>query len=88
MTRLPDLRGEIRAARCRSCGASIFWCKTAAGKSMPVDAEPAPEGNIAVGADGSATVLGPLERLAEPGRLLYVSHFATCPQAASHRKAR
>lgn len=26
-----------RASSCRSCDAAIFWIKTAAGKSMPVD---------------------------------------------------
>lgn len=30
------LQGRTRA--CRSCGASIIWLKTRAGKKMPVDA--------------------------------------------------
>lgn len=31
--------------KCRSCGAEIYWAKTEAGKLMPVDAEPAEDGN-------------------------------------------
>ncbi len=44
-----------REARCKSCGASIFWIVTTFGRRMPVDG------------DG-------------------LSHFATCPDAAKHRR--
>ena len=29
-------------ARCKGCGAEIFWIKTISGKSMPVDEKPVP----------------------------------------------
>jgi thiamine kinase-like enzyme len=29
----------MKLSKCSSCGASIVWLKTAAGKNMPVDAE-------------------------------------------------
>lgn len=74
-------------AKCRSCGASIIWAETAAGKRMPVDVEPSPAGNVALeprpGLDPLATVNEPLFASS-----LRKSHFATCPNAASHRKAK
>ena len=70
-------------AKCRSCGASIVWVVTdPGGMRMPVDAKAE-----------KRFVLDPLaERLgATPSARLeetYVSHFATCPNAAQHRKPR
>lgn len=72
-------------ARCRSCGARLVWATTAAGEPMPLDAEPVPGiGNVRL-ADGRAEVLGPLEAAAS-SEVLYTAHFATCPDAAMHRK--
>lgn len=85
---------------CRSCHAEIWWAVTAGGKRMPVDSEPTPDGNvIVVGTDpGSTTEAVPQVRvLAGPavstGTLFdevdqprYTSHFATCPNADTHRK--
>lgn len=40
---------------CRHCGARIRWVVTAKrGKPMPLDAEPSPEGNVVLRADGAA----------------------------------
>lgn len=44
-------------AKCRSCGADIWWVETSGGKNMPIDR------------DGN-------------------SHFATCPDADRHRRAK
>ena len=79
-----------RAATCRSCHAPIAWAVTANGKSMPVDAEPAEDGNVVL-EDGvvlRATVLGPLEVPAahEAGQALHRAHHSTCPDAASWRR--
>ena len=63
---------------CRSCGAAIVWAKTTTGKSMPLDAEPVPDGNIVLH-EGVAYVTGTGDRK---------SHFATCPNAARHRRGR
>lgn len=78
---------------CRSCGARITWLKTAAGKSIPVDEDPAPDGNIVVD-EGIARVLG-REEMAQVKRTAnelyfeprYRSHFATCPQAREWRRS-
>jgi hypothetical protein len=62
---------------CRSCGAAILWVKTRNGKSMPLDAEPCPDGTLVPADDGRATsYTGPR----------YKSHFATCPNAMQLRK--
>jgi hypothetical protein len=70
----------------RSCGAPIFWCRTAGGRMMPVDAEATPLGSLTIetGADGSesAVTIGP-EYTGER----YVSHFATCPDRRKWRKS-
>lgn len=65
---------------------------TATGRRMPVDAEPAPlRGNVWVvghAADGTPKV----EVRSGPSLLTgtssgpYLSHFATCPNAADHRR--
>lgn len=77
---------------CRTCNASILWARTERGKRIPLDAEPYegdddrglfvlrepddPEGPLAIAAWG-------LDGL-EPH---YRSHFATCPDAARHRRS-
>lgn len=71
---------------CKTCGAKIVWVETEAGKSIPLDAEKVLGGNVEVEGGlvgGIARVVKP-----EPDVLRYVSHFATCPHARAHRKAR
>jgi hypothetical protein len=51
---------------------------------MPLDAEPADDGTILVDADRGYGIVVPVASL--PGRPLYRSHFATCPQAGEWRK--
>jgi hypothetical protein len=73
-------------SKCRSCGQPIMWCKTAAtGTLMPLDARPVENGNVII-KDGLAHVLkGELfEEMADGPR--FISHFATCPDHAKHRK--
>lgn len=67
---------------CQSCARKILWVKTLKGKTMPVDAEPAENGNLDI-SSGKAVVIKPGEYL--PGIPLYTSHFATCPHSAQHR---
>jgi hypothetical protein len=80
---------------CRSCGADVVWVTTEAGKRMPVDASPHPDGNVLllppdtrdVSSTPRASVLGPLEvELATAA--LHRSHFATCPHADAWRRSR
>lgn len=86
------------SATCSSCEAAIIWAVTAAGALSPFDAEPTPEGTWLLtksrsSGDVRATFAGrpgsdkPERREAEAaGRNFYRSHFATCPNAASHRR--
>lgn len=82
------------ASKCRSCGAAITWARTSAGRSMPIDAEPCADGNIVLSepVDPDAPVIAMIltaEQVRQPslGEPRYVSHFATCPNAARHRRA-
>jgi hypothetical protein len=81
---------------CKSCGAPIIWACTCKGKAMPVDAEPNPEGNVMltrrIGMEPLATVKGKGKAADLCARLgggiasVHTSHFATCPNAAAHRR--
>lgn len=78
---------------CQSCGAPIRWITSEARRRpMPIDRDPTPDGNVLIireGATDVARVLGPLEvmskRMSDPDVDLYLSHFATCPDAEEHR---
>lgn len=77
-------------SKCKSCDAEIIWVKTEKGKSMPIDAEPSVEGQflkVRVDENGTKHVqyLGEREA-ADCTRPLYLSHFATCPDAGIHRQ--
>ncbi|MFV2091352.1 MAG: hypothetical protein ACC642_11890 [Pseudomonadales bacterium] len=60
------------STECKSCGAIIIWLKTKQGNRMPVD-----YASFNTGDSG----------IFDPGKG-HVSHFATCPNAAKHRKPR
>lgn len=75
---------------CNSCEREILWALTARGKKMPLDAEPVDDwtdlrGKFVV-RDGVA--LPAVSAAPLPEEPVYVSHFATCPHAASHRRNR
>lgn len=68
-------------SHCRSCDAPIRFVKTLAGKSIPLDAEPSPSGNVTLEEVDGHTVA--LVHHAGADAILgerYTSHFATCPQ--------
>lgn len=71
----------MNAATCRVCPAAILWAVTVNGKAIPVDLEPADDGNVRLterpGQAPLAEVLGPLERELEDGPLHW-PHHATC----------
>jgi len=75
-------------AQCDSCQADIIWTVTASsGARMPVDYEPTPKGNIALRPGPGAPIATVLSVAKQFGRKeLRTSHFATCPDAARHRK--
>lgn len=79
---------------CGSCGAEVVWAVTTTGKRMPVDAAPVDGGNVLLspasspGQAPTATVVG---KQVQPSLFgddapRYVSHFATCPNSAQHRR--
>lgn len=74
----------------QGCRQPIAFRFTRTGAQLPIDPLPSPKGNVAlVGAEGNeiAETLSP-DRIGEAyDGFLYVSHFATCPQAAAFRKA-
>lgn len=73
------------SAKCNSCGAAILWARTATGAAMPIDAQKDLAGNVSLKwiDDGQ-----PIATVGAPGSGHYVSHFATCVNAKSHRKQR
>jgi hypothetical protein len=77
-------------ARCRSCGERILWAETVKGRRIPIDVQPAHDGNIRLEPQGQhapplAIVLtGQIENNTQRWR----SHFASCPNAAQHRRTK
>lgn len=76
-------------ARCRSCDAPLIWATTEAGKKMPLDRTPDPQGIVLAYQDTFGTwhcrAWTPGEHY-HPPEQQYSSHFATCPNADQHRK--
>jgi hypothetical protein len=76
---------------CRSCHAPVIWAVTAAGKRMPVDAEPVDGGNVLLDQRQDpplATVVG---KQVQAGLFgddgpRFASHYVTCPDADQWRK--
>ncbi len=92
MSQEPELVDRY-GGHCASCGARVLWATTAEGKRMPLDPRPSEAaGNVtAVVTRGRliSTVLTKRHaaRLrATRAQPLYLSHFATCPQADQHRR--
>lgn len=78
-----------KVSRCRSCHARIFWAVTMAGKTMPVDADPPPEGNVVIEAwddDTRAPIVRARDLMFDGHKTRYRSHSATCPDSDQHRK--
>jgi hypothetical protein len=78
--------------RCKSCAAPITWAKTRTGKSIPLDRDPVPHGNITIidhAGDTPIVSVGQLELgEVEHSTFRYQSHFSTCPDAGAHRRRR
>ena len=76
--------------QCKSCSAPIYWARTEAGKSMPVDAAPTSDGTVVL-TDRRGTVMARVLRRDEqppPGAKLRKPHFQSCPHAADWRAAK
>ena len=66
------------ADTCRTCGAPILWATTQAGKFMPLDEKEYLVAETSEDDDGKLLI----SRMVRG----HVSHFATCAQAAQHRR--
>jgi len=76
------------AATCRTCKAPVVWVEMAStGKRNPLDAEPRDDGNVMIRADGKAVVVPQWSGMPDWPTERYVSHFSTCPDANSFRRA-
>lgn len=76
---------------CKSCSAQIVWAQNPRTlKLMPIDAEPVKSGNIRLTERGQGLPTAEVVKadLAFGRTDLRLSHFATCPHAASHRRKR
>ena len=65
----------------------MLWVITVKNRRMPVDPQPATDGNLRLESRGRH--LPPLAVVVTgrtDGMQLFKSHFATCPKAAEHRK--
>lgn len=76
----------MKASKCRSCKASIYWGVTKSGANMPVDVKMVKEGtrfemDESVNPPHLRTIKN--ADLDQPG---HASHFATCPNANQHRR--
>jgi hypothetical protein len=77
--------------RCRSCKKPIIWAVTTKGRRMPLDPEPVENGNLILrhrmsGLPTALYLTHGADVELQPDEKRYVSHFATCPYAAQHRK--
>jgi hypothetical protein len=79
----------MKQSACRSCGAPIIWALTRNDKRMPIDVGPVEGGNVEIVARDTRRDVPYVVVHAQPPMgvdKLYMSHFATCPNAETHRK--
>lgn len=74
------------APKCKSCHRPMRWVITNRGRKMPVDFDPHEDGNVVVNQNDRAEVYGATPTVVPDGSTLHFSHFATCPNAAEHRR--
>jgi hypothetical protein len=67
-------------AVCKSCGTPIEWARTEKGKRIPLDLRVRAE-NANLFLDDEGVV-----HYVAPGEGERISHFATCPNAKTHRR--
>lgn len=74
------------AVQCRSCGARIRWALTVNGRAIPLDIVPRADGNLVIERDKHGDEMAVTHQpLVHAGKERFVSHFATCRDAASWR---
>jgi hypothetical protein len=81
---------------CKTCRCTIFWAVSAYDRPMPVDLAPSPRGNLVPVRDDRDRVARdaqgrPYLRVLNAAQVAayqgprWIGHFATCPQAPTHR---
>lgn len=78
----------MELSNCKGCGAPIRWAVTTKHRSLPLDPDPHPEGNVELQdlEPGIAPVALVHKRGCAPtDRPLYRTHFASCPKAMEFR---
>ncbi len=76
---------------CRSCNAAIIWSISPAGKTLPLDGKPILSiDDVRLGSHSTLYRLVGVRALkafltSDPAPL-YISHFATCPNASQHSR--
>ena len=78
-------------ATCSSCGAGIIWLRTPAGKWMPANEGLVPykqsgKGTRFVVDDRGNMIRCELEFEGFPTGMARIPHWATCPNAAKHKR--
>ena len=78
-------------SKCRSCGAEIKWIKMVSGKAHPVNPYKRTivknEGKEALVTEDGQIIYGRFASYEDGANASgYISHFATCPYASSHRR--
>lgn len=81
----------MNGATCRSCGAPIIWLQTPKGKWMPADEglvpyKENPEGKERIVTDRGEVIPCDLTFDGWPTGMARIPHWATCPNAAKHKK--
>lgn len=80
----------LRASRCKSCGARVYWVQTPRGRKMPLDAhtlylQPGDGPSTGVTEQG-VVVRGFAVVAGHHDVVAWESHFAHCPQAGGWRR--
>ncbi len=73
-------------SQCRSCDAPIVWAvHVTTGSLAPIDEEPTEGGNVVLTDDAMGIRYRVLGEPADEAEL-HTNHFATCPDATTHRR--
>lgn len=89
---MPAVRKGVGAMTdtCRSCGRPILWAKVHITETpIPLDPNPRPDGNIILRPKRPYVEVATTTQIKEAKKNstdLYVTHFATCPNAEKHRR--
>lgn len=75
---------SVSTSKCRSCDASIVWMKTSTGKNIPVDTDTVDERDLEYVYDERNRFNDYRTPVFVPKN--HTAHFATCPDAAKHRR--